>query len=104
MKKDVGDIVERYCIKDRTLVPRAAELIFSKYDYEDYSGSSSELFVKNGVLYENHGSHCSCYGLEDQWKPEVTYLEAIKRRPEGFGGVKYKDIVAVARAAGYNGR
>ena len=30
------------------------------------------LFRKNGELFENHGSHCSCYGFEDQWSPEST--------------------------------
>ena len=24
------------------------------------------------ALFEVHGSHCSCYGFEDQWKPEPT--------------------------------
>ena len=35
---------------------------------------------KNGQLYEVNGGHCSCYGLEDQWHPEETNLEAIKFR------------------------
>lgn len=26
--------------------------------------------------------HCSCYGLEDQWEPEETTLEALKHRLE----------------------
>ena len=27
-----------------------------------------------------NGSHCSCYGLEGQWEPEETDLEAIRHR------------------------
>lgn len=31
-----------------------------------------------GELYEVHGSHCSCYGFEGQWKPEKTTKEYLK--------------------------
>ena len=102
-KKDVKDILDSYQIADRSLVPHASELIVMVNRSEEYSGSRSELFVKNGVLYENHGSHCSCHGFEEQWKPEVTYLKAIRKRPDGFEGVKAHQVVALARAAGYNG-
>lgn len=42
--------------------------------------SSFFLFRKDGVLYENHGSHCSCYGFEGQWEPEEVEIEALKKR------------------------
>lgn len=42
--------------------------------------SSFFLFRKNGVLYENHGGHCSCYGFEGQWEPEEVTVEALKKR------------------------
>lgn len=47
------------------------------YGYGDYCGSAFVLFEKDGQLYENHGSHCSCMGLEDQWSPEETTVDAI---------------------------
>jgi|SRR5579862_192258 len=31
-----------------------------------------------GALFEVSGSHCSCYGFEDQWTPESTTLEYLK--------------------------
>lgn len=40
--------------------------------------SSFYLFEKEGKLYEVHGSHCSCYGFEEQWEPEETSLEYLK--------------------------
>lgn len=44
--------------------------------------SSSWFLLKDketGELYEQHGSHCSCYGFEDQWGPtksSVAYLRS----------------------------
>ena len=33
---------------------------------------------KTKELYEVHGSHCSCYGFEGQFDPEVTELAYLK--------------------------
>lgn len=52
-------------------------IIFAFYDVEDWDGDAFVLFEKDGLLYEVHGSHCSCYGLEDQWCPEETNKEAL---------------------------
>ena len=52
-------------------------ILLAHYSYEDYSGSSYVLFTENGRLYEVYGSHCSCYGLEDQWEPEETSFDVI---------------------------
>jgi hypothetical protein len=57
----------------------AIELLFSKYDVGCYEGSAVVIFRLNGVLYENHASHCSCFGLEGQWEPEETTVEALKK-------------------------
>jgi hypothetical protein len=56
------------------------QVLFAAYTYEDYSGYAFVLFLKDGKLYEVHGSHCSCYGLEDQWDPEETTEEAVLYR------------------------
>jgi len=47
-------------------------ILYASYTYEDYSGSSEVYFYdkRDGLFYEVHGGHCSCYGLEDQWEPE----------------------------------
>lgn len=55
-------------------------IIYAWYEYANYSGAAFVLFEKGGELFEVNGSHCSCYGLEGQWGPEETSLEAIEHR------------------------
>lgn len=65
------------------------EILFAVYECESYEGSALILFNKDGKLYEVTGSHCSCNGLEGQWSPEETSLEALKMRDfkyYGFNG------------------
>ena len=56
------------------------EVLLASYSYEDYSGLAFVLFRKGGELFEVNGSHCSCYGLEDQWEPEQTTVAALRYR------------------------
>lgn len=48
-------------------------IIYADYTYECYTGSSDVYFYdkRDNQFYEVHGGHCSCYGLEDQWEPEL---------------------------------
>lgn len=43
---------------------------------------SSSFFLlrdrETNELYENHGSHCSCYGFEGQFTPEKTTIDYLK--------------------------
>lgn len=57
-------------------------ILFASYGEDNYSGEAWVLFEQDGKLFEVNGSHCSCYGLEGQWKPEETALEAIQMRLE----------------------
>lgn len=68
-----------------------ATIIAATYTYEDYSGSAWVVFRKNGTLYEVNGSHCSCYGLEGQWKPEETSFEALQHRLQNGDLANYYD-------------
>lgn len=45
-----------------------------------YSGSAVVIFRRDDKLFEVHGSHCSCMGLEEQWEPEETTIEALRMR------------------------
>ena len=73
------------------------DILFAWYVYEDYSGSAFVLTRKGGQLYEVNGSHCSCYGLEGQWEPEETTIEALTHRlNEGEMGIDYSDRNAFA--------
>lgn len=55
------------------------EILLASYTYECYSGSAFVLFRRDGRLHEVNGSHCSCYGLEGQWEPEETSIEALRK-------------------------
>jgi hypothetical protein len=55
-------------------------ILFASYNYANYSGDAFVLFEQDGKLFEVNGGHCSCYGLEGQWEPEETTIEAIKYR------------------------
>lgn len=79
------DISNRFSINRSELDD--VEIIFANYSYEDYSGRAIVIYYNpsDEQYYEVHGGHCSCYGLEGQWEPEVigtvsTFIEYIERR------------------------
>lgn len=53
-------------------------MIFATYTYEDYSGNAEVIFVKDGKIYANSASHCSCDGLEGGWQPNEMSLDSAK--------------------------
>lgn len=52
------------------------------YGFHNYEGKAFVLFEEGGKLYEVNGEHCSCRGLEGQWRPEETSAEALLYRIE----------------------
>lgn len=67
-------------------------ILLAHYDSEGYMGDAFVLMERDGNLYEVNGSHCSCHGLEGQWEPELTFVEALRRRLEGGGlGTDHQD-------------
>ncbi len=67
--------------------PTDEEILFASYGGGGYDGDAHVLYERDGKLYEVHGSHCSCYGLEGQWEPEETSLDALamRKRPDDDG-------------------
>ena len=59
---------------------KGVEILLASYGSGGYEGSAFVLFRRDGQLYEVNGSHCSCYGLENQWDPELTTVEALRHR------------------------
>ena len=57
-----------------------AEILLASYGTPAYEGYAFVLFRRDGKLYEVNGGHCSCYGLEGQWDPEETTIEALRHR------------------------
>lgn len=56
------------------------KILFAWYGDGDYCGQAFVLFERGGQLYEVNAGHCSCYGLEGQWDPEKTSVEALHHR------------------------
>jgi len=52
------------------------DVLLAAYDY-GHEGEAHVLFCDAGALYIVTGSHCSCYGLEGQWKPEEMPLSVL---------------------------
>jgi hypothetical protein len=69
--------------QDMGIQPEDMDLVMAYYSYEDYQGSAMVVYrdKRDGKVYANYGSHCSCYGLEDQWSPEEVSLKELLSRP-----------------------
>ena len=74
---------------DAAPLPPAIDVLWASYEYEDYSGSAWVILEDGGKLYEVHGSHCSCNGLEGQWDPEATSWEFVAKELKGHIGRGY---------------
>ena len=72
------DIVAEFGITSRDLDD--TQILIADYQCEDFEGVAFVLFRRDGKLYEVHGSHCSCHGLQDQWEPQEATLEALRMR------------------------
>lgn len=73
------DIIREFAISPEQL--DGVEVLYAYYGYEDWSGDAHVIFRKDGKLYEVNGSHCSCYGLNEQWEPAETTVKALLFRP-----------------------
>ena len=45
-----------------------------------WDGGAFVLYYHENKLYEVNASHCSCYGLEDQFKPEETSISFLRQK------------------------
>jgi len=50
--------------------PTDDEILFASYAPGCYCGDAVVVFQRDGKFYMNEASHCSCYGLENQWGPD----------------------------------
>lgn len=73
---DVESINNSFTIPDSELL-KDEEVLFASYGGYAYEGDAIVVFQRDGVLYEAHGGHCSCNGLEDQWSPEETSWHSL---------------------------
>ena len=74
-----ADVQEQF----RMNQPEPDEVLFALYDTPDYEGFAEVVYRNGNNFYWASGSHCSCYGLEDQWAPEEydaeTFLKVFNR-------------------------
>lgn len=70
-----------------------AQILIAYESVGSYGCDSSSFFLlkKRGEFYEIHGSHCSCYGFEDQFDPEKTQLPYLKSHHFSFSTGGYDD-------------
>lgn len=73
-----SDLVRDFDLLDLDFV----DVLLASYSYKNYSGDAFVLYrdTRDDKLYEVHGSHCSCYGLEGQWNPELCDLQSLRHR------------------------
>jgi hypothetical protein len=65
-------------------IPEPEEVILAAYHQESYEGDAWVIYRNGDKYYTVDGGHCSCYGLEGQWKPEEypdakTLFEALDK-------------------------
>lgn len=51
------------------------EFIYARYVQPPYEGIATIIFRRDGKWWLVYASHCSCYGLEDQWAPQEFFPE-----------------------------
>ncbi len=75
--EDEEDVKREFALDDEL---NGAFILLAHYEIDGYEGSAFVLFERDGKIYEVNGSHCSCNGLEDQWGPEETSVDALTHR------------------------
>lgn len=90
---DKQDVARQFDVKLEDNI----EILYAQYNQEGYEGYATVIYSQDGKLFEVHGSHCSCYGLEGQWSPEdCTYEDVIARAENGqFSNVNCHEIKKV---------
>jgi hypothetical protein len=80
-EEDIKSIIITEYQADPNLVNKFEILIYEgDFDYDTYDESSFMLLRDKETLklFENHGSHCSCYGFEGQFEPKETTLTYLR--------------------------
>lgn len=75
---DRADVIKNFEIKDSDL--ENANVLFASYGGGSYEGDAIVILTREDDVFEVHGSHCSCHGLEDQWDEEKTSWESLFER------------------------
>lgn len=83
----VSHVMENYIAKKEDI--EKYEFLIAYESVGSWGCDSSSFFLLKdkitGKIFENHGSHCSCYGFEGQWTPEETTVEYLQSDKFYFG-------------------
>jgi len=103
-----GDMVSKASVKNAI---EELDILIAYESVGNWGCDSSSFFLfkdKAGKLYEMHGSHCSCYEFEDQFKLEETESKALwyrmnesKRGVFSPGGYDYNEDKNIAKVHKY---
>lgn len=59
------------------------QILYAIYNTGNWEGDATVIYYRKSTkkYYEAYGSHCSCYGLENQWSgnEEIVAEELVKR-------------------------
>ena len=81
------DVMEQFQVPEQDR-PAPDQVIYAAYDCPSYEGYADVIYRIGDRYFWASGSHCSCYGLEDQWQPEEysreQLFEAVQRRGEFY--------------------
>jgi hypothetical protein len=87
---NIDDVTNEFELREDYFEDLQYEVLYAEYKFAGgYDGSAFVLFRSNGKLYEVNGDHCSCFGLEGQWEPEETSVEALLMRPNLDADLRY---------------
>ena len=91
---------QTYGEPDPDIPAQEPKFVFAAYEQGSYDGDAVVIFSDDGVAFNMvAGSHCSCFGLEGQWSPDETTVEAIrhmitKGRPYGVNETHAAEILS----------
>lgn len=81
------DVMEQFQVPEQDR-PVPDQVIFASYDCPPYEGYANVIYRIGDRYFWAYGSHCSCFGLEDQWAPEEysreQLIEVVQRRGEFY--------------------
>lgn len=81
----------REVFKDILDLLNSSEVLLAWYGGGCYDGEACVVYKSEGRLYEVNGSHCSCYGLEDRWKPDGTNKRILSMR-SSFDDSEFEEV------------
>jgi len=72
--ESVEDVLKKFKVKNFS-----GEIVYAIYDQDRYNGKATVVFKERDNYYVVEASHCSCYGLEGLWEPDLSSFEELTR-------------------------